>query len=57
MLNDDRFDRYAEQFDKSFKRAQDWASRDTLFVALLGVSLLVGGGFVIYKLLVYFGIL
>ena len=46
-----------DDFDKDFARAQKFAYAWFIFVALLSLALLSGLVFVVYKVLVFFGIM
>lgn len=46
-----------DDFDKDFNRVRNFAYGWFIFVALLTVALFVGIGFMVFKVLAYFGIL
>lgn len=54
---DARFAAQRADFDRSFKRTQKFAVAWFLFVATVGLALLSGAVFVVYKVLQHFGIL
>ena len=51
------FDKKFEDFDKKFERVQKFAVGWFIFVALLALSLLGGGVYVVIRILQHFGIL
>lgn len=47
----------SDDFDRQFKSIQNIALAWMIFVILLSLAMLAGSAFVIYKLLVFFGVL
>lgn len=54
---DKRFRKRQKQFDKDFKRIRTFAMVWSAFCFVLGMALLSGAIWVIYRLLLHFGIL
>lgn len=52
-----RFEKQQQEFDKQFARAQKTAIVVSIIAIVVGSSLLCGFIFVVYKVLVHFGIL
>lgn len=51
------WDKFDDEFDKQFDKAKKFAIGWFIFVAFLAIALLSGLVFVIYRLMLYFGIL